>query len=75
MVVEPALMEADMKRLYAREAVGHWLEEEHKALLKLLGPEYERLAATGGETLKDLFGRHPEIGWNHLVSTFLHTNP
>ncbi|MDZ7695896.1 MAG: glycine cleavage system protein H [Deltaproteobacteria bacterium] len=75
MVIEPAVMSVDAKHLYNRESVTPWIEDEHKTLMKLLGPEYERLAATGGEASKDLFGRHPEIGWRNLVSTFLHTNP
>ena len=41
--------------------------------MSLMGPEYERLAATGGEAMDDLYGHYPEIGWNRLVGTFLRT--
>jgi len=49
------------------------MEKENQSLLRLLGPEYERLAATGAEAVDDLFGSFPEIGWARLVRTFLHT--
>jgi len=50
-----------------------WMEEEFQEILKLMGPKYEKLAATGGEPISDLFGRFPEIGWDRLVKTFLRT--
>jgi heterodisulfide reductase subunit A len=50
-----------------------WMEEEFQKLLKLMGPKYEKLAATGGELVSDLFGRFPEIGWERLAKTFLRT--
>jgi heterodisulfide reductase subunit A len=50
-----------------------WMEQEFQELLKLMGPKYEKLAATGGEPISDLFGRFPEIGWDRLVKTFLRT--
>jgi hypothetical protein len=46
------------------------MEKETERLLQLLGEEYERLAATGGELVSDLFGRFPEIGWDRLVKNF-----
>jgi hypothetical protein len=39
----------------------------------MMGPEYEKLAATGAEPIGDVFGNIPEIGWDRLVETFLHT--
>jgi heterodisulfide reductase subunit A len=50
-----------------------WMEEEFQKLLKLMGPKYEKLAATGGELFSDLFGQFPKIGWERLVKTFLRT--
>jgi heterodisulfide reductase subunit A len=50
-----------------------WMEEEFLKLLKLMGPKYEKLAATGAEPVSDLFGRFPEVGWEQLVKTFLRT--
>ena len=50
-----------------------WMEEEFQKLLKLMGPKYEKLTATGGELVSDIFGRFPEIGWERLAKTFLRT--
>ncbi len=72
-ILEPFIMKLDQRRLYRGSESVRWLEEESKSLLQLLGPEYERLAATGGEPIPDLFGHFPEIGWDKLVKTFLHT--
>jgi glycine cleavage system H lipoate-binding protein len=71
LVLEPLVPQPELNRLYRGEQSARWLEEENHKLLELLGPEYERLAATGGEPIEDLFGHYPEIGWEKLVSTFL----
>jgi glycine cleavage system H lipoate-binding protein len=71
LVLEPLVPQPELNRLYRGEQSLRWLEEENKKLLELLGPEYERLAATGGEPIEDLFGHYREIGWEKLVSTFL----
>ena len=49
------------------------MEQEISTLMGLMGPEYEALAATGAEPVRDIFGNFPEIGWDHLVKTFLRT--
>ena len=72
-ILEPFIMKLDQRRLYRGAESVRWLEEESRNLLRLLGPEYERLAATGSEPIPDLFGHFPEIGWDKLVKTFLHT--
>jgi hypothetical protein len=41
--------------------------------LNLMGPEYEELAATGGQPIGDVFGNFPELGWELLAKTFLRT--
>lgn len=73
LIVEPAMPKRDVKGLYfGREGV-RWMENESRRLLKLVGPEYEDLAATGAEPVRDLFGSFPDIGWPVLVESFLHT--
>jgi hypothetical protein len=47
------------------------MESEVQGLLSLMGPEYERMAATGGEPVADLFGHFPQLGWENLVKRFL----
>jgi len=71
--LEPSFLRREFQGLYFGEECLQWMEKENQSLLRLLGPEYERLAATGAEAVNDLFGSFPEIGWNRLVRTFLHT--
>ena len=72
-IVEPASPKKELRNLYfAKESVS-WIEQESFRLMQLLGPKYQRLAATGGEPVTDFFGFHPEIGWDKLVRTFLGT--
>jgi len=73
LILEPLILSMDLNHLYEKEESINWLEDENRKLMRLLGPEYERLAATGAMTLPDLFGNFPEIGWDNLVKTFLHT--
>jgi hypothetical protein len=39
-----------------------------------MGPEYEDLAATGGELIGDVYGSFPDIGWRVLTKAFLRTD-
>jgi glycine cleavage system H lipoate-binding protein len=72
-VLEPDLPKRNLKRLYYEREGFQWMEMESQKLLALLGPEYEQLAATGGEALKDFYGGFPHLGWDKLVRTFLQT--
>ncbi len=74
LIVEPRMPKRDLRSLYFGEESFRWMEHEVKILMGLIGPEYEQLSATGGVPLDDLFGRHPEVGWDRLVKAFLHTN-
>jgi glycine cleavage system H lipoate-binding protein/ferredoxin len=69
-ILEPVAFAHDLKRLLSGQQRLRWMEKETERLLHLLGEEYERLAATGGELVSDLFGRFPEIGWDRLVKNF-----
>jgi len=69
----PSSPEANLKELYLEKECFQWMEKESQGLMELLGPEYERLAATGGKMIDDIFGHLPEIDWHRLVSRFLHT--
>jgi len=50
------------------------MEMEGQKLLTLINPEYEKLAATGGKLVGDVFGTFPEIEWGVLTTEFLHTD-
>lgn len=69
--LNPVSLEINMKQLYQREECFRWIEKEQQNLVKLLGPRYERLAATGGGLINDIYGNCNEIGWDRLVNTFL----
>ncbi|MCG6892720.1 MAG: glycine cleavage system protein H [Desulfobacteraceae bacterium] len=73
MIVEPDSPKRSLKRLFYGEESVRWIEQESEKLLGMMGPEYEKLAATGAEPIGDVFGNIPEIGWDRLVETFLHT--
>jgi heterodisulfide reductase subunit A len=73
-ILEPVDVANDLKRLLSGPQRLRWMERETERLLQLLGEEYERLAATGGEILPDLFGHFPEIGWDRLVKNFFEGN-
>ena len=72
-IVEPGILKANLKGLYYGNESFQWIEKENQRLMKLLGPEYEQLAATGGEPVGDIVGHFPEIGWDRLTETFLRT--
>ncbi len=72
-IMEPELPKKNLKRLYFGKESFKWMEHETKELMGLMGPEYESLAATGGEAINDLFGNFPDLGWDRLVNKFLLT--
>jgi glycine cleavage system H lipoate-binding protein len=70
-ILEPDMPKRNYKKLYFGAKSVEWMEEESRKLLGLIGPEYERLAATGGEPIDDVYGSIPKLGWDLLVETFL----
>ena len=72
-LLNPVSLKIDMKALYLGKKCFQWIENEIQNLLKFLGPNCERLAATGGDLIDDIFGHFPEIDWDRLVRTFLRT--
>ena len=73
MMLEPTAPKRNLKGLYFGEESDRWMEMEVQALLQMFGSEYEKLAATGGEPVADLFGTLPGIDWDLLTHTFLRT--
>jgi glycine cleavage system H lipoate-binding protein len=72
-ILEPDMPKRNLKKLYFdKESVG-WIEQESQKLLSAVGPQYDQLAATGGEVINDIYGNVPGLEWDRLVSTFLHT--
>jgi hypothetical protein len=73
LILETDSLKANLMGLYFGEESFRWTEEESRRLMELVGPEYRRLASTGGEPMDDVFARFPDIGWDRLVQTFLRT--
>jgi glycine cleavage system H lipoate-binding protein len=72
-LLDPANLKLNLKGLYFGKECFEWMEKENQNLLEFLGPKYERLAATGGKPIADIYGHFPEMAWDMLVRTFLHT--
>jgi glycine cleavage system H lipoate-binding protein len=72
-MVEPDFPARNLKRLYFGEQSLKWMEMESQQLLALMGPEYERLAATGAEPVRDVVGTVPQLEWDNLARRFLRT--
>lgn len=72
-LLDPANLKDNLKGLYFGNECFQWIENENRNLMEFLGPRYERLAATGGESIDDIFGHIPEVDWKRLIHTFLYT--
>ncbi len=78
MVVQPTSLRNNLKNLFFGQESLAWIDDEYLKLQKLVGQTLgeERpyaMAAAGGEALKDIYGAIPELGWDRLVNTFLHS--
>ena len=71
--MEPEMPKKNLRALFYGKESYKWMEIEGQKLLRLIGPEYGNLAATGGKLAGDVFGTFPEIGWHVLTQEFLHT--
>jgi glycine cleavage system H lipoate-binding protein len=72
-VIEPIALKKGLRPLYYGDDSVRWMEKESQKLVSLMGSEYEKLAATGGEPIDDVYHYFPEIGWDQLAKTFLRT--
>lgn len=72
-MLEPNMPKRNVRKLYDDKECFQWIEEESRKLMQTIGPEYESLAATGGEVIADVFGNVPGLNWEELVTAFLHT--
>lgn len=73
-LLDPANLNLNLKGLYFGKECFQWIEKENQNLLEFLGPQYERLAATGGEMIDDIYEQFSEIAWYRIVCEFLHTS-
>ena len=47
------------------------MESEVATLMRMVGAEYEGLAAAAGKPISDVFGQIPGLDWRLLVKAFL----
>ena len=73
MILEPVMAKRNLKGLYFGEESFRWMEQEGQKLMGMLGDDYEKLAATGGEPIGDVYGNFPELDWDMLVKRLLGT--
>jgi len=72
-VLEPDMPKRNLKGLYYGRESRRWMEMESERLMQLMGPEYEKLAATGAQLLGDIYGQFPKLSWDELAQEFLRT--
>ncbi len=70
-IVEPRMPKLNLRGLFYGKDSLEWTDRESQKLLRLLGPEYQNLAAAGGDPVDDIYASFPEIGWDRLAKTFL----
>jgi len=78
MVIQPTSLRTSLKNLFFGDESRNWIDDEYFKLQNLAADAYGeemkyRMAATGGEAISDIYSELPEIGWNRLVSEFLHS--
>jgi glycine cleavage system H lipoate-binding protein len=72
MVIQPTNLRKNLKNLlYGSESIA-WMDDESTHLATMLSEESGyHLAATGGEAIRDIYGKVPHLDWNRLVAAFL----
>ncbi|MBU1566108.1 MAG: glycine cleavage system protein H [Proteobacteria bacterium] len=70
-IIEPKMPKLNLRGLFYGKDSLEWTDRESQRLLRLIGPEYQNLAAAGGEPVDDIYASFPEIGWDRLAETFL----
>lgn len=72
MVIQPSKMRENLKNLlFGTESLA-WMDDEATRLSTLLSEETGyKLAATGGEVVRDIYGSVPGADWERLVEEFL----
>jgi glycine cleavage system H lipoate-binding protein len=71
-ILDAENLKPELAGLYSGQESFQWMEKESQNLYELMGPRYERLAATGGEPIDDIYRHFSEMDWDLLVKTFLH---
>jgi glycine cleavage system H lipoate-binding protein len=73
MTVHPQHLRKDLKGLMIGRETEAFIEQEVDQLHGLMEEASAPLAADGGYFGRDVFGAMPQLGWERLTRTFLHT--
>ena len=72
MVIQPNNLRRNLKNLLFGSESTAWMDDEASRLTTMLSEATGyRLAATGGEMVRDIYGAVPGIDWSLLVQEFL----
>ncbi len=72
MVIQPSKLRDNLKNLLFGQESTAWMDDEAMRLNTLLSESTgHKLAATGGEAVRDIFGSMPDISWDRLVEEFM----
>jgi glycine cleavage system H lipoate-binding protein len=72
LLLEPARLQRDIAGLHHGEESLAWMEREAQRLGDLINADTgQRLAATGGHAVRDIYGAVPGLDWDRLVTEFL----
>lgn len=72
MVIQPTNLRRNLKNLLFGIESEAWMDDEATRLTTMLSETTGyRLAATGGEVVRDIYGSVPGMDWNRLVREFL----
>ncbi|MFH1036254.1 MAG: hypothetical protein V1806_17280 [Pseudomonadota bacterium] len=72
LLIKPARLQRDLLGLRSGEDSVAWMTEESQRLSDVLTAESgQRLAATGGRVVDDVFGMLPGLDWDQLANKFL----
>jgi glycine cleavage system H lipoate-binding protein len=72
MVIQPSKLRKNLRNLFFGDESVAWIDDEASRLTNLLRDDTEyKMAATGGEAIRDIYASFPEIGWDLLVDKFL----
>ncbi|RJX34220.1 MAG: glycine cleavage system protein H [Desulfarculus sp.] len=72
LLLEPARLQRDLKGLVTGQDSLGWMEHEAQRLGDLISADTgQRLAATGGRVVPDVYGAVPGLDWNRMVKEFL----
>jgi glycine cleavage system H lipoate-binding protein len=72
-VVTPTNLQPDLEKLLFGRRNAAWIENETHKLLGMMESSAGATLNTGGTVIGDIFGTHPQLGWENLVREFLRT--